>query len=438
MSTRLGLGNEIRTRGMLLAGNGLQKLFALAGDPDARLLGVKPAADPYPLYEKLRARGPLSQNRMGFYLTPTHELVSAMLRDQRLGTTSSAALDGVRWQRHPEDEQLVHPVEHSLLTMNPPEHTRLRKVVAPWFTPRALRDRTDRVEQTVTEFLDEIGDGEFDLVRDFAIRVPVRVICDLFGISDDHRDAFSRWGTVLAGTLDGIRTIRERRAVRDTLVEMTAFFDNLVEHRRTHPGTDDVVTGLVRARPDGAALNRRDLVALAGLLLGAGFETTVNLISNGVTALLANPDAKRLLIEEPDRAADITEEVLRFDPPVQVTGRLTHEPVEYGGTRIPANRLIVLFLGGANRDPAVFAEPTRFDADRPNNREHLAFSSGIHYCLGAGLARIEGEVALRELFRRYPHLRAAGTPLRREGRTIRGLRSMPMHTGVPRNVLARR
>ncbi|MQA08735.1 MAG: cytochrome P450 [Pseudonocardiaceae bacterium] len=437
MPTHIDLRKEVRTRSQLLIGNGIFRLLAATGDPMARVLGVRPPADPYPLYEKIRARGELSRGRFGFYITPSHGLASAMLRDQRLGTVSTADVNGVDWNVYPGDaEYLVHPVEDSLLAMNPPEHTRLRRLVSPWFTPRALRDRTERIERIVADFLDGVADrGEFELVRDFAIRVPVRVICDLFGIPDSEYQRFSRWGSILAGTLDGIRTVRERRAARDALVGMTGFFDDLIAHRRKQPGDGDVITGLLEARPDGEPLDRRDLVALAGLLLGAGFETTVNLITNGVAALLENPEAKRLLIEQPDRAGDVVEEVLRYDPPVQFTARMTHEPVDYAGVRIPARHLVVLIIGGTNRDPAVFAEPARFDVDRPNNREHLAFSSGIHYCLGAGLARIEGEIALRELFRRFPRLYRAAPPVRRTGRNIRGLQRMPMRTGTARNVL---
>jgi cytochrome P450 len=203
---------------------------------------------------------------------------------------------------------------------------------------------------------------------------------------------------------------------------MSAFFTELVALRRRHPG-DDVVSELATMDEDLAV---RDLLATVELLLVAGFETTVNLIGNGVLELLRNADARAWLLANPDRTDDLVEEVLRHDPPVQYTMRIAHQPVELAGTSLPTDAGVVLLLAGANRDPNVFDDPDRFDPTRRNSREHLAFSAGAHYCLGAGLARIEATAALRALFERYPDLRAAGAVRRRRSRNIHGVRVLPV------------
>jgi cytochrome P450 len=206
-----------------------------------------------------------------------------------------------------------------------------------------------------------------------------------------------------------------------------------VAQRREHPG-DDVVSELAAADE---SLSARDLLATVELLLVAGFETTVNLIGNGVLELLHNAEAREWLLAHPERADDLVEEVLRHDPPVQYTMRMTHEPVTLAGVDLPTDSGVVVLLAAANRDPAVFTDPTRFDPERPNNRDHVAFSAGIHYCLGAGLARIEAAVALRALFERYPDLRAAGAVKRRRSRNIHGVRVLPVRGRAMRTLPAK-
>lgn len=427
------LRTDLLTAARLAAGRALVWGFAVSGDHGARILRVTPVVDPYPHYERVRDSGELYLSRLRLHLTASHALSSSILRDPRFGVVPADEFTSVDWTEGASDPgSLAHPIEDSLLGLDPPAHTRLRRIASPWFTPRAIRQRTESIERVVREHLDEIGTRDrFDLMRDFASRVPVRVICDLFGIQQADHSRLMRWGSILGNTLDGIRTLTELRQVRWAVGEMGEFFDDLVARRRREPG-DDVLSGLLGARPDGEELSRNDLVALAGLLLGAGFETTVNLIGNGVLALLANPEAKRLIVDEPQRAADVTDEVLRYDPPVQYTARLNHEPLTIAGTELPKRSTVALLLAGANRDPAVFSEPHRFDPLRPNNREHLSFSSGVHYCLGAGLARLEGEVALRELFTRFPDLRQAAPARRRPSRTIRGVLDLPVSVGSRR------
>ncbi|HEX3787834.1 MAG TPA: cytochrome P450 [Pseudonocardiaceae bacterium] len=415
---------------MMLAGRTMVRTYAFRGDPYCQVMSRKPDADPYRLYERVRANGELSRSRLGMWATASHPLINTILRDQRLGVRSAddrsrdAMTTVVRGSA-----DLVHPIEDSFLSMDPPTHTRLRRSVGPWFTPRALNQRADRIETIVDGFLDELaGRDEFDLIDDFAVRVPIQVICDLLGIPDSEYPPFVRWGAAMAACLDGVWSLSQRNKLNRAMVEMDAFFDEQIARRRREPG-DDVISGLVQGTADAPrdpVQLRRDLVATAGLLLVAGFETTVNLIGNGVVQLLGSESSREWFRANPDKAPELVEEVLRLDPPVHQTMRIAHEPVELAGVRIPRDGMITLLLAGANRDPEVFTDPHRFDPTRANAREHLAFSAGIHYCLGAGLARIEGAVALRALFQRLPDLRQAGRVSYRQTRNIHGVRHLPV------------
>jgi cytochrome P450 len=233
----------------------------------------------------------------------------------------------------------------------------------------------------------------------------------------------------LVTALDGVRDMREMRTLQKALREFEAFLDDLIAHRRRHPGGDDVVSVLA-AHED---LTREDLIATTELLLVAGFETTVNLIGNSVLEVLGHPEVRERLLADPGHADAIVEETLRHDPPVQYTVRVPFKTTEVAGTLLRRGTPIMLILAAANRDPAVFADPHRFDPGRADVREHLAFSSGIHYCLGAGLARMEGAAALRGLFRRFPDLKAAGRVRRRRSRVIRGAARLPVTTGVKKH-----
>jgi cytochrome P450 len=425
--------SNAKNAALLFLGRTIMRAQALTGDPAARLFAMRPTKDPYSSYEAVRAQGTLVRSKMGMYLTASHELCNSLVRDHRFGVLPPGALSPVDSRAFAADGRvLVNPVEQSFLVRNPPDHTRLRKSVAPWFTPRALRDQVPTVERVVTEYLDEVGDRPtFDLVGEFAARVPIQVIADLLGVPSGDHASFARWGSALVNALDGVRDMGEMRALHSGLREFDAFLGDLVEHRRRHPGTDIVSTLVAKDE-----LSHDELLATTELLLVAGFETTVNLIGNAVLAVLANPAVRRRLVEDPDYAEKVVEETLRTDPPVQYTVRIPLEHVEVAGTKIAKGTPIMLLLAAANRDPAVFADPHRFDPDRPELREHLAFSSGIHYCLGAGLARIEGAAALRGVFGRFPDLRAAGPVRRRPSRIIRGALRLPVSTGVTKRSLA--
>ncbi|HEY4024562.1 MAG TPA: cytochrome P450 [Pseudonocardiaceae bacterium] len=410
--------------------------YALLGDPSAAVLARSPHTEPYRIYERVRSRGEISRSRLGMYATASHSVVNSVLRDQRFGVRTTN--DGTResFQSGVGHGEAVHPIQDSFLSLDPPTHTRLRKMVAPWFSPKALRARTERIEQVVDGFLDELGDrDEFDLIDDFAVRVPVQVICDLLGVPGEEYPKFIPWGAILGASLDDVRTVAEYTRLRDALTEMADYFTKLIDQRRAEPG-DDLISELVAAGDTDPAVLHADLLASTELLLVAGFETTVNLIGNGVLALLRNPEALAWFVANPDRADDVVEEVLRHDPPVQFTMRLAHEPLTVAGAELKADEPILLLLAGANRDPSVFTEPERFDPTRANNRDHLGFSAGVHYCLGAGLARIEAAVALRALFTRYPNLTLAGRPRRRHSRNINGVLHLPVRGHAVRSVPA--
>lgn len=402
------------------------------GDPGALLMSLRPAEDPYPVYEQVRARGELVRSRLGIQLTTSHLLCQEALRHPRFGVAPIRTLTRIGFDRHAGGEgRYVQPVDDSFLTRNPPEHTRLRKLVSPWFTPRALRERTAMIEQVIAELLDELAERTcFDAIGEFAVRVAINTITKLLGVRDVDHKRFVWWGMTLAGNLNGVRTMAEVREVREVLAELEEFFAELIAYRRRQPG-EDVVSELVKSEVDGRPLDRKDLFATAELLFVAGFETMVNLVGNAVVALLANDEARQDFLAHPDRAAEVVEEVLRIDSPVQYVARVAREPLTLGGQRLREGSTVVLLLGAANRDSSVFAEPDRFDPSRPNNRDHLAFSAGIHHCLGAGLARLQAAAMLRGLFQRFPELAHAGPIRRRPSRNIRGVINLPVRPGAP-------
>jgi cytochrome P450 len=413
--------STLKTATQFFALRTLVRGYALLGDPYAGVMASPPDRDPYPMYEKVRAQGDMVRSRMGAYVTPSREICDSVLRDNRFVTATFDEASMVPITLVKDGEKIVNPVQDSFLMMNPPTHTRLRKLVQPFFTPRALKDRTESIQEIVTQYLDRLGD-RFDVVSEFASQVPIQVIADLLGVPDDHKDVFARWGSSLAETLDGVWSHKQLKNLHATIIEYNDFIDGLMDERRRNP-KDDIVSHLVTRHED---LSREDLVATTGLLLFAGFETTVNLISNGVLKAFENPHTIAPLAQSPEYAEGFVEEVLRLDPPVQYTIRWPKERLELAGVSLPKGMPVMLMLAAANRDPRVFEDPLKFDPTRSNAREHLAFSAGIHYCIGAGLSRIEGSLALHELFKRFPNLGADGPVTRRRSKLIRGALRLPV------------
>ena len=408
---------------------------ARAGDPHARMI-VDPAvrADPYPTYETVRAQGRLVRAHFA-HLTSDHAVATQVLRsdDLRAGVDQDALprVLGrlVRWSRDP---RALGPVEPpSLLVIEPPDHTRYRRLVSRVFTARAVEALRERVEAVAAELLDEMeGRDPVDLVPAYATMLPVTVIADLLGVPRDERAALLRAGRRVAPSVDVGLPLRQYLEVDAALREFQVWLGRHLDRLRRDPG-DDLLSRLVHLDDDGQRLTDIELRSVAGLLLVAGFETTVNLLGSGTALLLEHPDQRELLRGDPSLWPGAVEEVLRVEPPVQVTGRFAVRDTEVAGHRVGTGGLVIVYLGGANRDPDVFPDPGRFDVRRSNAREHLAFSTGRHFCLGAALARLEGEVGLRALFTRFPDLAPAGPGRRRTTRVLRGWESLPVRPRVP-------
>jgi cytochrome P450 len=264
-----------------------------------------------------------------------------------------------------------------------------------------------------------------ELIQQYAAPIPIYAMCAVLGIPEPDIERFARWGSILGPSLDGAKTVPQLDVLRGTLVELSAFFDELIAFRRKNPD-NDVVSQMVRAELDGRPLDRKELLAVTLLLLLAGLETTLNLIGNGVLAFCAYPEQRRLLVEHPELAENAVEEVLRFDSPVRATVRRAREDVTVAGRTIKAKKDVLVLLGGGNKDPRVFADPYRFDIKRANARENLSMSAGVHYCLGAGLAKMVGASALRELFLRFPDLRLAQDAQRGDTRVIHSALKVPV------------
>jgi hypothetical protein len=383
-------------------------------------------ANPYPYYHRLRTLDPVHRSPLGVFVASRHADVGFVLRDKRFGKDFVGRMTR-RFGPQVLDEPVYRSMRHWMLQLDPPDHTRLRGLVVKAFTARRVEDMRPRIQEVVDRTLDRVEPrGRMDLIADFALRLPVTVICDMLGIpEEDHEMIFS--GARAGGRLlDPVPLSRAEidRANNDNLAT-AAYFHNLFELRRRQPG-DDLTTQLVHAEEEGHKLTNEELTANVILLFGAGHETTVNLIGNGLLALYRNPDQLRLLKENPTLIANAVEELLRYDSSVQLTGRTALEDVSVGGVDIAGGESVLCLLGAANRDPGVYADPDRLDIARPNIRP-MSFGGGIHYCLGAQLARIEGEIAINALLRRLPGLKLddAERPDWRQTFVLRGLNTLP-------------
>ncbi|MEU4316910.1 cytochrome P450 [Nocardia sp. NPDC024068] len=398
------------------------------GDAFTRLNGsAEGIENPYAVIEELRGSGGLRRT-YPVWSTFDYELVREMLRDNRFGVGMPTLLPTPRivLRALNHSEAPANPVDPpSMLVMDQPEHTRLRKPVTTAFTPRAVARLRDRIATVTDELLDALpDDGPTDLVTRYASQVPIAIISEMLGFPDSDRAMFLRWGDDISPLLDlGISWRTHQRAMESS-ERVHRYLVDHIERLRAEPG-DDILSSLVTA----GDLSTHELCASATLLMGAGFETTVNLIGKGIVLLLRNPDQLARLRADPELWPNAVEEILRFDPPVQTTARTARQDLEIAGHRLRRGSTVVLSLAGANRDPAMFPDPARFDITRDNAKSHLAFSSGIHVCLGAGLARMEGAYALRALFENFPDLRLTGPPARRQQFTLHGYEHLPAHTG---------
>jgi cytochrome P450 len=384
--------------------------------------------DPYPQYERLRTTDPMHVTQHGAFLASRHAEASLVLRDRRFGKDFVERTIR-RYGPAIMDEPVFRSMSHWMLQQDPPDHTRLRGLVVKAFTARRVEDMRPRIQEVVDRTLDAvIGRGHMDLIEDFAFRLPVTIICDMLGIPEEHREVFYRSSRDGGRILDPVPLTPAEIAEANTSNTMAKlYFEQLFELRRRNPG-DDLTTQLVQAEEAGSKLTNEELTANIILLFGAGHETTVNLIGNGLLALHRNPDQLALLKANPSLIAGAIEEFLRYDSSVQLTGRVALEDIEdLGGKKIPKGESVLCLLGSANRDPAVYPDrPDRLDVTRPNVKP-LSFGGGIHHCLGAQLARIEAEIAISTLLRRLPGLRLddADNPEWRPTFVLRGLKRLP-------------
>jgi unspecific monooxygenase len=339
--------------------------------------------DPYSVYRRQRETDPVHHSPMGIWTLTRHADCEAVLRDQRFG----------------HGEGMNGSADHlSFLTLNPPDHTRLRGLVSRAFTPKVIRELRPRIQQRVADLLGPLrGAGEFDLISAFAYPLPVMVISELIGVPVEDQSRFSAWSEEMARGIDPdfLQTPEQLVGREQAKLEFDNYFRELIAARRGRPA-DDLLTGLIAAEQDGDKLDEQELLDILALLLVAGHETTVNLIGNGTLALLRNPSQLAYLRENPNQAPAATEELLRYDSPVQFVSRVALADAEVAGHDVVAGEVVSMVLGAANRDPEAFPDPDRLDLTRQTGRL-VSFGQGIHFCLGAPLARMEGQLALAGL-----------------------------------------
>jgi cytochrome P450 len=379
-------------------------------------------ADPYPFYRRLREQDPVHQTPMGFWVLTRYEDCVAVLRDQRFGREEFQQMLSSVYGSEESDR-----LPRSMLFRDPPDHTRLRGLVSKAFTPRTIEQLRGHIQEIVDRLIGRaLAQGGMDVIEDLAYPLPVTVICEMLGVPLDDHASIRGWSSDIARSLDAIglridEGIVERgRVARRALAD---YFRALLPERRARPQAD-LLSGLLAAEEQGDKLSEPEVISMCLLLFIAGHETTVNLIGNGTLALLRHPEQLARLQRDPGLVPNAVEELLRYDSPVQRTARITTEDVQIDGHAIARGTMVVTALGAANRDPAQFPDPDRLDVARKDPR-HISFGYGIHFCLGAPLARVEGQLALGTLLRRAPGLTLAeASPEWRESSVLRGLKQL--------------
>jgi pimeloyl-[acyl-carrier protein] synthase len=392
----------------------------IADVPHDHPLLVQFRDNPYPLYRYLLANAPVQWNQVleAWTLARYADVVTAL-------TDSRFSADRTKQGLPPTEG---YQIAKSMLVSDPPDHTRMRALVQKAFTPRMIDQLRPRIIAIVGELLERMADRQepVDLIAELAYPLPVVVIAELLGVPAEDRITFQEWSALLAASLDPLVSSELMDRVVLARDALHAYLRGIIAERRRQPRSD-LISALVAVEERGDVLSEPELVVMCTLLLIAGHETTVNLIGNGTLALLGHPEELARLRADPTLIASAVEELLRFDSPVQMTGRIATEPLEIGGQQIEAGQWVLPLLGAANHDPAQFSEPDRLDITRTPNA-HLGFGRGIHFCLGAPLARLEGQIAIGGLVRRFPKLALAGDPVRRDQITLRGLKSLPVST----------
>ena len=389
-------------------------------------------ANPYPLYADMR-KVPVARQEDGTYVVSTHAEIARLISDPRISSEDLPDPQKFRWTGHPITDLFIRPIRAEIrrrhqpfIFRDPPDHDRLRGLVMRAFSPERVRRMREETTDLTNELIEKFaGKARIDLVDDFSYPLPVTVICKLLGVPPEDEPQFQGWATQLATALEpNQRADAETQAKNEQcFTEISEFLRDLIAKKREAP-RDDILTDLANGDADTERMNDFDLIATAVLLLVAGHETTVNLITNSVLTLLRFPEHWQRLRDEPAIAPRLIEEMLRYEPPVQYRTRLAIADIPIAGVTIPKDAPVVLLLASGNRDPDRFADPDRFDPDRSDNR-HLGFGGGLHYCVGAPLARIEAEVALVALAKRLNNPRLVeDPPPYRPGASLRGPRHL--------------
>ncbi|MEU9172060.1 cytochrome P450 [Streptomyces sp. NPDC048420] len=388
-------------------------------------------ADPYPAYAELRAQGRVQYfEPTDQWLVPHHADVSALLRDRRLGRTYQHRFSHEDFGRTapPAAHEPFHTLnDHGMLDLEPPDHTRIRRLVSKAFTPRTVEQLKPYVTKLAGELVDRlVAEGGGDLLTDVAEPLPVAVIAEMLGIPEEDRAPLRPWSADICGMyeLNPPQDVAER-AVRAS-VEFSDYLRELIAERRKRPG-DDLISGLIAAHDEGERLTEQEMISTAVLLLNAGHEATVNSTVNGWYALFRHPEQLAALRADHSLVPQAVEELMRYDTPLQLFERWVLDDIEIDGTTIPRGAEIAMLFGSANHDPAVFRDPERLDLTRSDN-PHISFSAGIHYCIGAPLARIELAASMTAVLEKAPTLTLAADPERKPNFVIRGLEGLRVHT----------
>jgi cytochrome P450 len=392
-----------------------------------QLFGPEMLANPYPYYQKLRETHPVFRvAELDAWVVTSYEAVNGALRNPQL---SSDRFPRLRQRLASKGlDSLAEDRVRSMIHMDPPDHTRLRGLVNKAFTPKTVEAMASHIQDIVNDLLNAVeSHGRMDVIEDFAYPLPVTVIAEMLGVPAEDRGRFKHWSDEVSVVLGGdVAALSESLLRRATTAreELADYFKDVVRRRRQRPGTD-LISALTQAEEEGGKLSEDELYSTVVLLLVAGNETTTNLIGNGMLALLRHPVEMKKVWDSPSLVPAAVEEMLRFDSPVQLTTRMAKTDLEIQGTKIPKGDWLYLVIGAANHDPAQFPDPDRFDVSRTDNK-HIAFGAGAHFCLGAPLARLEAQIALRALRERFPKLRIGEEPIEyRNNFNLRGLKSLP-------------
>ena len=385
-------------------------------------------ADPYPLYRSLREADPVHHSElMDLWVLTRHEDVSFVLKDDRFSADRRKSTNLLVTQARKMQEEGPFAQANTMLSADPPEHTRLRGLVSKAFTPRRIEEMRPHIQEIVDALLDDLQDrDEFDLIEHLSYPLPVIVIAEMLGIPPENRAEFKRWSNDLVATMSGPGTTPDAlERARSSGLEMADYFKGVIAERRKEP-RDDLLSAMIAAEERGEVLSEDELLASCMLLLAAGNETTTNLIGNGMLSLLRHEDQLDKLLDDPSLMGSAIEEMLRYEGPVQATARTADADVEIDGHMIEKGKMLFVLLAAANRDPAAFPDAETFDITRSDNN-HVAFGNGLHFCLGAPLARMEAQITFQTLFERRGRPRLVSDEAAWNGNFIlRGLKELPL------------